>query len=273
MARERITFDGWELTIGQGVRDWEVRDGMDEVSGFLGDNHQIGGRGAEVWRPKRIGAGRFEVGLWLGGSSVSDAQARYRDLVRAVARPWALIRVQRTMADGTVIFCDAELVGGIKPNHIGQLGYRASLTFNVPSGVWLSYDSFMAVTPAGATLPKTLSMPEHKIATAPMQMLMYTITGPITNPKLSDATSGGTGDTFMYKGTVTSGNQLVIRANDWSVTGVGFAPNLGLLFPTGDRLMTVAPPRPGGVPAVKLEGTGGGALTKLQVDGRAAFLC
>lgn len=273
MAREKITFDGWELTLGQGVRDWESRDGMDEVASFVGDNHVIGNRGAEVWRPKKLGAGRFEVALWLGGASVAQAQAVYRDLQRAVARPHALVRVQRTLADGSVIYCDAELVGGMRPTHLGQLGYRAGLTFSVPSGVWSGYELVTVATAANATLPKTLALPGLAASTAPMQALKFSISGPITNARLTDATPGGVADAFSYMGPVGAGQTLVVNAADWSVSGIGFAPNLGLVWTTGDRLMTVAAPRPGGAPAVTMTGTAGGTGTKLEVEGRATFLC
>lgn len=270
--RETLTFDGWELTEGT-VRDWEVRDGMDSVAGFVGDNHTVANRGGEIWRPKVHGPGRFTVALWLLETDAAGVQAAWRTLLRAMAKPRKRIRVERTMANTEAVFCDAEVVGGIEPTHLGQQGYRASVTFNVPEGIWLSAASYSHTTPAGSSLPKTLTLTDLADSTAPHELLKYVITGPITNPKLTDVTGGSTGDSLTYAGTVPSGQSLTINASNWSTTGSTFSVNNGLLVPTGNRLMTVQAAGATGSPEVKLEGTGGGTGTKLYVEGRRVYLC
>lgn len=273
MARERWIFDGWELTLGNGVRDWESRDGTDSVTGLIGSNATVANRSAELWQPKTISAGKFTINLWLAGADRSEAVAAYRNLLRAFVRPHRLVRVQRYMPDGELVFCDAEVVGGIDPTHLGEQGYRAAVTFSVPSGIWLSDTSYTHTSPAGSALPKTLSLTSLEPSTATMELLKYTIKGPITNPKLSDATPGGYGDTLTYQGTVANGQSLVINASSWTTTGSTFAVNNALLIPTGRRYMAVAHAQPGDVPAVKLEGTGGGTATQLIVEGRRNYLC
>lgn len=270
--KERWTFDGWELTYGNGIRDWESYDGTDGIAPFVGDNATTANRSAELWRPKTIGPGKFTIALWVAGDNRLEAMANWNNIVRAFVRPFRQVRVVRWLPDGNSIFCDAEVSGGIEPTHIGQQGYRASVTFTVPSGVWLSSTSYTHSSTTGSTLPKTVTLDDLTTSTAPLELLKYRIKGPITNPKLSDGTPGGYGDTLTYMGTVASGQELVINASNWTTTGSTFAVNNGLLVPTGRRLMAIATAQPGDTPTVTLSGTGGGTLTQLIVEGRANYL-
>ena len=168
MARETIAFDGWELTEGT-VRNWEIRDGFDDVAAMVGDNLTVANRSGEVWRPKTLGAGKFTVQLWLAGKTISQAQDAWRTLLRATVRPHRLVRVTRTMASGEVVYCDAEVTGGVSPTHLGQTGYRASITFTVPSGIWRSDVVYEHKTPVGAKLNQGLYLDNLAPSTAPLE--------------------------------------------------------------------------------------------------------
>lgn len=271
--RERWYFDGWELTVGGGIRDWESRDGTDVVGAFVGDNHTVANRSGEMWRPKTMGPGEFTINVWVAGADRATALKNYRELIRAVARPYRMIRVARWLTDGERIFCDAELVGGIKPTMLGERGFKASMQFKVPGGVWQSDAWFTHRTASGSSLPKTLALTDLEPSTAPMEVLKYTIKGPITNPKLVDMTPGGFADTVVYQGTVPSGQSLVIDAGTWGTAGSTFTVNAAALIPTGRRLMTISHAQPGDVPTVQLQGSGGGSTTQLVVEGRRNYLC
>lgn len=271
-VRERIYFDGWELTEGS-VRNWEVRDGTDEVAGMVGDNLTVANRSGEVWRPKTLGAGRFQLQVWLWGTTKQAAHDQFRNLLRAVYRPHRLVRVTRTLASGEDVFCDAEVVGQIAPTHLGQNAYRATITFGVPAGVWFSSAVYTMTSAVGSALPKTLSLTEVAASTAPLECLTYTVYGPITNAKIIDNTDGGYADTLLYKGSIAAGAWISFNADTWAIQTGGFSYANNNVVPTGRRLMTVTAARPGDVPSVRLEGTGGGTATKLVVAGRCAYLC
>ena len=273
LNHEQIFFDGWELTEGT-VRNWEVRDGMDGVAAMVGDNLTVANRSGEVWRPKTMGPGRFQLSVWLYGNTRQQANDAWRTLLRAVYRTHRLITVKRRMPGGESVVCAAELVGSIEPTHLGMQGYRATLTFNVPSGYWCSETFYAHETAAGATLPKALYLNDLAPSTGPLEHLSYTIWGPITNPTLTDNTDGGTGDTINYKGTIPNGGWIRYNATNWSIDkGFSAGYSLSNVNPTGRRLMTITAARPNDVPSVLLTGTGGGAATKLRVYGQRIYLC
>jgi len=269
-VRERIKFDGWELTEGT-VRDWEVRDGMDGVPGMIGDNLTVANRSGEVWRPKVMGSGKFTVQLWLAGKTISAAQDAWRTLLRATVRPHRLVRVQRTMASGEVIYCNAEVTGGVEPTHLALNVYRASITFNVPEGVWYSEKVYGHETPAGHT-GVTLYLPGLAPSTAPLENLTYTFWGRVTNPHILDNTDGGYLDKLTYSNTIASGKYLQFDAATWGIGGNTPAANNDIT-PTGRRLMTIGAERPGDTPSVRFEGSSPDSKTKLRISGRRVYLC
>ena len=113
--RERWLFDGWELTTGDGtgIRAWESFDGVDGVSAFTGSNVTTANRSAELWRPKSLGPGKFTIALWVMGKGRLEAMAAWNNVIRAFVRPFRQVRVNRWLPDGNMIWCDAEVVGGM----------------------------------------------------------------------------------------------------------------------------------------------------------------
>jgi len=271
-VRERIWFDGWELTEGT-VRHWETRDGTDEVAAMLGDNLNVANRSGEVWRPKLVGPGKFTVNLWLKGKTRSEAQNAWRTLLRACFRPHRLVQVQRTMASGELVYANVEVVGTVSPTHLGQTGYRASITFNVPIGVWLSVATYRMDSPKSAKMPQTLYLTDWEPSTAPLELLQFTIYGRITNPKLIDNTDGGYGDTLTYMGTIPSGAWIRFNAANWGIDASGTTYSHALTNPTGRNFLSVSAARPGDKPSVQLQGTNTDSKTHIGVAGRRAYLC
>lgn len=270
MARERWLVDGYELTLGAGL-EVEYRAGLYAPPGPVGDNPRFPGVTGVMWVPKVHGPGHFVLSIFAEGVNRAAFEAQWDELLRQVCRPWELLRWERHLADGTVRYCDGEVVSDLGPTPIGQVATRASIEVGVPGGYFESPAAVIA-TPAGAGLPKTLVLSAFATATAPMETLVYTITGPITDPVIVDVTAGVDGPSFTYTGTVPDGAQLVIDAANWEITGVGFTPDMAGVAHTNVRYMLVRPPRVGQTPTVQLRGSGGGAGTALSVAGRARFL-
>lgn len=272
MGLESWTFDGWVLTEGI-VRGWEYRSGTDVAAAAVGSNAQVPNRSGELWRSKVLGPGQFSLNVWLAGASYQAARASYNTLLRAVQRPHRQIRVNRTLPDGEVIFADVELTGKIEPTHLGQLGYRASLDFNVPAGVWQSVTVYTAQTIAGAALPQSLSLVAFEPSTGPLERLTYTIKGRLASPVLVDRTDLVDGDSVSYVGTIAAGQSLILNSDTWGISGAGgMSPNLAAVNVSGERLLAVPAARPGLNPTVELRGSTPDLTTQLIVSGRRSYL-
>lgn len=271
---EKWTADGWNLEAA-GVRGWEYRAGTDRVAAPVGSNGQVPNRRGELWRAKTLGAGSFTLGMWLAGTSRDECYAQYGLLLQAVVRPHRLVRIERTMADGSVRWCDAEYAGGIEPTHIAQRGMKAAIDFKVPDGVWRAKDPMAAVsTIAGSALPQTLALPLLAGNTAAVEDGTITVYGPITSALVVDRTDGVDGDTLLYDTPLTSGQYATFDGKAWTVTGGGsHVAKVAKVFPSGRRFLTVPAPRPGATPTIQLRGTGGGAATKLTYTAYPTFAC
>jgi hypothetical protein len=276
MGIERWFVDDWELTQGW-VRNVEYRSGLSATPAVFGANASVPGLTGELWRPKRHGAGRFVLNLWVAGANNTQAAAWavYEDVLRAVARPTELLVFKRTMDDGSQRQCRGEVITAIEPIPVGDGAYRMAIEVGVPSGYWESVGTFTDTSATGSTLPRDLSLTTLNPSTAPMEHLTYTITGPITNPKVSERINGADLDSFTFTGVVGATQTLIVNASTWALTGSGtptFTPSLAALSYTSGRFLSVKPARPGGTAAVRMTGSAGGTTTRLQVSGRQAFL-
>ena len=156
---------------------------------------------------------------------------------------------------------------------MGRGGWRAQIEFNVPSGVWEEPTTRTFTATAGATLPKTLTLTALAESTAPNETGVFTIYGPITNPRIVETTGGVDGDWFQYNGTVPNNQALIVNSGTWALAGLGgFVPNQSLAYSSNDRFMPIHPGRPGQTPTVQLRGTSGGTATNLHVSARRTYL-
>jgi hypothetical protein len=275
MARERWDIDGYEITNGY-LRDLEVREGLYATAGPVGTNPVVPYRSGELWRPKVSGASGFVLNLWIGAGSRSELDAYYDELVRLCMRLARPRTITRTMADGSQRICLAEVASGLTPVPIGSTGMRLAIEFRVPSGVWYSAAtaSTFTGTPGILTVPRVITLTgELAKSTAPMDRLIYTITGPIANARLDDLTNGSGGDTLTYSATLGFSESIIIDAGEWTVTGAGgHVPNQAALAFSGGRYLTVQPAAPGSSPRVQLSGASTGSTTNLSVSGIASYL-
>ncbi len=271
MARERLFFDGWELTDGV-ARDWETFTGLDGVGQIVGLNTRVTGHPGEMWTPKQTGPGSFTVAMWLSGANRHEALEAWRQVIRAVYRPHRQVLIRRVMPSGEPVTARAEISGVIEPVFLGEQGVRASLTFAVASGTFESEAEYEHASAAGQALPVTLPLGQLEPSTAGMDRLSFTIHGPIVNPQVTDVTDGVDGEWFRYIGALTAGQFLTVNCKTYElVGGGGHAANPNALNYVGARFIHVPAARPGDVPRVRLTGSGAGALTRLQVHGHRAY--
>lgn len=272
MVRERYWIDGWELTDGY-YRDVEVRDGMGNStppSTQASDVYIVGRHG--ILDPVRLtaDAGAFALQMWVLENRWSAADADYQLLLRAAGQYARSSHHLYTRGDGSQVECQARLTDAIEPVPLGQLGMRLQCGFKIPSAFWqdVQYTT-------DTTAPGSLSLPlaSKALASAPMTDLVYTVTGPITNPKVAVVTALDTfGDYFQFNGIIPGGASLTVQAGTWTITASGMAaPTLDTVLWTGNNLLEVAPAPPGSVPTLALSGSGTTSSTRLSVAGHAKY--
>ena len=272
---EKWLFDGWELT-NKVAWGWAHRDGTNEAAAFVGANTTVPSRSGELWRPKVQGPGRFAIDLWLKGATQAEVHANWRTVLRAMRRRHRQVVVTRYMPDGERIECNAEVIGTIAPQHLSQRVWRASVTFNIPDGVWRSYTTYSAqVAPAAPGSTRTVTMTDWEPCTEAMDELTLTMAGPGTGWYVSDVTDGALGDWVRYNAAIPAGCALVLNCKTWNVGYTGtWTPDLGALQYSGSRFLSVPAPRPGAVPELRLTlDSGSTGATSLTVHGPRAYAC
>lgn len=273
MARERWWADGYELTDGF-LRDVEVRDGLMTPAGGnsnVQDVSAIGRHGVLDGIRRTYGAGSFVVQMWLLDTRFTDAE--WQTLLRAVMPQHRLVHWERMLPDGTMRETWGRCPQAPTPTSLGRQGVRVSLEIAVPRAFWQDEVITTDATAAGAALPQVLPLASKAGASAPMADLQFTITGPVTNPLITCTSDPTVNDQLGFVGVVPAGASLTVDAGTWTVTAVGMpVPTLDAFTWTGYRLLEVPPAIPGQVPTVQLDGSGGGAGTKLSVAGRAKYL-
>jgi hypothetical protein len=269
-VRERWFIDDFELTQGY-VREVEYRQGLYTTAELQGDNGQVPQRAGEVWRPKRRGAVGFAVNMWVAGEDRTEVERLYADVLQAIGDGTRLPLWRRHLANGTVRQTEAEVVGVITPTPVGNVAMRLSLEARAPAGVWeATVDAEQQTTarPGTGTVLDMVNFGDD--ITAPLDQLVYVITGPATNPEVVDATVGA-GDSFRYAGTVPAGATLTINSETWGINGSGFTPDRGAFYHTGPRFMTLRTPMPRQYPRCRFNYANGGATTRLRVYGRPVY--
>lgn len=274
MATESWTVDGVNLSTV--AYDITSRDGMDTVPAVTGSNVSANQSHGERWVRKFYTAARKTLIMWvsskdrttgLEGTTLDekrknlDANIDYLTLL--FSRRNKLLTVQRTLSDGTVRVAKAEVVTAIDPVTVGLAHGKFSVELYIPEGFWRDAASSTLLSSApGSNLVVTGAVG----ATAPMQDLQFVITGPATNPRITDVESGSY---FQYNGTISAGNTLTVNNSTMTISGSGVS--LGNMVHVGEtNWVTLYPSIAGVLLSFSASSTSG--ATKVDVIGKRAFL-
>ena len=280
--REFWYADGYLLT-NCFVRDISYESAIYSTPARRGDNSAIAQRNGTIWRPKQYEAGSFTLNMWTYSSAGQEvALDQYRELMRVISRQDALVEFRRVWKENEAstavsrdYHCYGELLQSVQPTFATARGFRMGMEISIPNAFWESTSARTESSASGPALPKTLSLIAHRDATAPMDDFAYTVAGPITNPSVEvirpDALYV---EKWTYNGTISDGQTLTVDSGTWDVTATGgHIVNQAALDYTGSRYLTVQPVRPDATnPQVRLNGSGGGADTRLTVTGRTKML-
>ena len=117
-----------------------------------------------------------------------------------------LFKLERIMPDNSVREAWAEVIAPIQFEHISKTVARFTVEFLIPAGIFTG--------PTDVTYTLSAADLQHA-GTAPQDSMTITMTGPLVNPKLENKTN----DIWLqYLGTLVTGESLVIKTADYSVT-------------------------------------------------------
>lgn len=270
---ETLTVDGVNLkTLATNV---ESLAATLRSAGRRGANAIVAGRDGSLYTPyKPVENGIFTLPMWIapcdvdegipGGSNARKEFYKNLDMITALFdKDYGLLDVRHTLPDGTIRQAMCDVLTSID---FTTQGVNPIAKFVVEL---INTDSFwkdVTLTNANSSLinsPWTWATG----GTAPVNDAVYTVTGPITNPRVTDEVSGAY---LQYGGTVAGGQTLVMNASNFNITGTGgLVPNFGVIVynRTGGRLMRLTPSRTALLYRVRLTGSGTSGATNLAISG------
>lgn len=230
-----IRLDNYAFTI-------TTRNGWDNSAGLVGENARIPGRDGEIWRAKDYGVGRLILDLYIGGTDADGVvpggstehatlRANLDKLLSIFGRRASLLTVDKEMEDGSVRRNFGEVGVVMSPEYFDNNAV-ALLTVELvfPDPLWKATSNTTA-TGTGALTAFTG-------ITAPISDAVITITGPATNPKLTDTQSGSW---IQYTGTVSAGATWIINCATFSSTVAGATVVANTTFSPGPRFFSLTP--------------------------------
>ncbi|GAA2554905.1 hypothetical protein GCM10010423_65100 [Streptomyces levis] len=274
MPSEFWYVDGFNLSTV--AYDIVTRDGLDSTPAVVGENVAYNQQHGERWVRKYFGPARKQLTMWIGSKNIStglngadlDEQRRNLDdnidfLTRLFSRRNKLLSVKRELSDGTTRVAQAEVVMTMDPVLLGLANAKMGVELLIPSGFWRDESSSTLaddIAPGSNIVLSGLAK-----ASAPMTDLIFNVTGPITNPRVTDVESGSW---VQYNGAIGSGSTLSIINSTMDITG----GTLANMTHAGEvNWLTLYPNAVNGV-RVTFSGSGTTGATKLQVVGKKAFI-
>lgn len=274
---ETLTVDGVNLkTLAKNIQTLAATL---RSPGKRGANAIVAQRDGSLWTPyKPNEEGLVVLPMWVlgcdddgaipvGSSDRKEFFKRVDELTHLFDKDYALLDVRHTLPDGTVRQALCECVESLDFTTQGAspIGL-VSVALANPAAFWQD----VANTTQASSLVGGAPWVWASGGTAPVNDGTYTITGPITTARVTDPTSGAY---VEYSAVVAAGQNLIINAGTFVVTGTGgLVPDLTKISysATGNRLMRMTPD-PTRQYRVSLTGTGTTAATQLSISGKRKY--
>jgi hypothetical protein len=274
---ETLVVDGVALnTMAFNIKTYEGRVNVPARKGDLIEAVADHGSIAVTDRPFQTG--RQILGMWiLGCDEDGNVPTTYRvefeknrqKLIRLFARG-KLMTLQQTRPDGTVLQCQGIVTDAIDISTMaGATRAEFNVGIDIPRVFWEDTATSAADSGASITLPKTLTLTGLVNASAPTSDIVTTVTGPITNPVITQPDNGWTASLNVA---VPSGQTWVVDANLFT-TKLNAVNNLQNFTHTGGaRFMEIPSKTDGTAPTLVLSGSGASAATRFQATVRRKML-
>lgn len=274
---ERLTVDGVDLkTLAKNV---STLGALLRAPSRRGGNAVVAGRSGVVRTPDKLyDVVTFALPMWVVGcddngvipTGSTDRIEFYKrvDELTGLFNKDGVLDVRHTLPDTTVRQADCECltIMDFTTDGVSPIG-KVSVELQNLNACWADVSAVTSTLAVGATAATAFNG-----ATAPLDDGTYVITGPVTNPRITD--SAKTSAWVQYNGTVAALQTLTINAATWAVTGGGgMTANIANLVMAGTtgRLMRLTPTAARGY-APQLSGSTTTAATTLAVTGRRKYL-
>jgi Phage tail protein len=280
---ETLSVDGVVLnTLAYNI---ESTTGRLKTPPIRGDNVQVPSRHGSIFSStKMYDEGSIVLPMWVRGcnpngsipytSSEREEFFKNIDMLTSLfSSKRRLLDLRHKLPDGSVRQAMVEVrdVIDFSNESYSPMG-KFSVILNMPEAFWkdvADVTSTNTIAVSGANL----ELDEFIGATAPMEDLSFTITGPVTNFKMS-ATENGVAISpelsFQYAGAIAATKSLTVNCATWALTAVGFSPVYSNVTHKGSaRYMVVMPDA---LPRIKVEGTALTGASAVSVTGRRKFL-
>lgn len=295
VTTETWTYDGFNLsnyvsgnTISE-IRTWQ---GLDHVAGVnisgsssgtsSGTNgmFQLNQTHGEFWYPQYYTAATRLLTMYVSSNngstgaiptSVNQARLNFDAnldfLTLLFGRRRNLSSLVRTLSSGQqrlgLVTVDAVIEPQLVPIADGMI--TVELTF--PDPFWRDASDTNLGTVAAAFSGVFTGMAN---STAPVNDAVFIITGPVTNPRITDNESG---HWVQYTGTVPATDTLTITNTTMSISGTGFSPSLSNMSHSGDsNWLTLYPTYVHGGVNIAFTGTSTTGATQLEIFGHNKYM-
>lgn len=297
MATETWTYDGVNLSnYVSGNMIWDIRtwNGLDNIPGINANGSASGASSGtngmfqlaqmhgEFWYPQYFTAATRLLTMFVsdhnqstGAAPTSIDQGRQNfdqnleSLSLLFQRRRNLATVLRNRSDGTTRKGFVSVASVIQPSLVPVTSALLTVELTFPDPFWWdSTDTILATLAAG------FSGVVSGMAgcTAPVNDMQFNITGPVTNPRITDNESGSW---VQYTGTVAAGKTLVIHNTNMSIDdgGSGWSPALINMSHAGDsNWLTLYPSQTGGGVNITFSGTSTTGATALALSGHRKYM-
>lgn len=253
------------------------RTGRHTVPGFRGDDITVPGVSGKTFvANKPLDTGLYTLTMIILGihpdgtvphpTAQRDVfQDNYETILRACLSSSAPVTLYSWQPDGTVRTTTATLIGNSPDPTLNVGGRRAevSFVFTILPGMWKDFNSTTVTGTASASWSnQALALTKLANGTAPIEDSVITVTGPITNPVVSNVV---TGTSVTYTGTVPAGQTWVIDCGAWT-SKVNGASVLSATTHSGHARFVVIGPGPTDTgPTINLSGSGTTTATNLSI--------
>jgi hypothetical protein len=271
VTTETWTYDGWNLSnyvsgsVISEIRTWQ---GLDHVPGVNVSGNSTGSSSGtngmfqlaqthgEYWYPQYYTAATRLLTLYISSNngstgavptSVNQARSNFDAnldfLTLLFSRRRNLASLVRTLSSGQQRLGLVTVDAVIEPQLVPVTDSMITVELTFPDPFWRDATDTDIQTVAAAFSGVLTGFAN---STAPINDMQFNITGPVTNPRITDNESG---HWVQYNGTVAAGKTLVIHNTNMSIDdgGSGWSPALVNMQHSGDtNWLTLYPSYAGG---------------------------
>ena len=282
---DSVSLDTYAWNIDGKIKRWAVlRDSDEEIPGVDGEIYSLS---------DDFGPTFYELSMWVQGSDaagiVPSGSAELDKLKANLDQLSFMFQKRHSLIDLRELVDIAgteerqamcKVVDVIKPEIKKGRVARFVVTLKIPSGVWQKPDTSDFISTPTLVSGNFFEIPFMEGSTAPIDDGIFTVTGPITNPRLTDF---ATGAWVQLNKVLAAGEEWRINNATWTThwgtdagIGVTSSDNAGTqadgITDSGggnNRLFKVEPSLIGGLRKVQISLTGTGITSATTVKCRA----